>query len=578
MVVQVASRGVSVADSMFVDEQDGFAEALADLRQARRHKRLQEIHWVDAFYKAYLSGLFGIIALVAISGAVGGGTVGAHALARALDRGPALLGVVSAVALGVGLRSGSRGGPIALERPDVRHVLMSPLARATALREPAVRQLRSALFGGIVVGAVAGLFAHRRLDHNAIVFVAAGALYGAVTTSLGISAALVSGGRRASKGVATGTAIVLVGWAVADAAGKVGSIHAPTYWVGRIALWPMKFDVWGVVPIVVAGLLAVAGLRLIEGLSIEAAERRTALVGQLRFAVTMQDLRTVLVLRRQLAMELPREHPWLGGGQRGRAHFPVWRRDWRGVMRWPVSRLIRLALLAGVAGFAMRAVWNGAVPLVVLAGLALWLASLDAVEAMAQETDHPSRRDAYPLERGVLSLRHTVVPAFVMVVVAAIAAGVGLLAGPVHGALAIAGIAIIPAALAAMAGAAVSVVMGAPAESSGGSDLFAFAPPEFAGMKTVMRAGWPPAVAIIGTLPLLAARSAHLHGSPAMPAELAASGGVLLVVVLALWWVRMQERVHDWWSTLMEESVAQQKARAEARKRDTGDDTNEDDS
>ncbi len=30
------------------------------------------------------------------------------------------------------------------------------------------------------------------------------------------------------------------------------------------------------------------------------------------FAVTLQDLRTVLVLRRQLAMELPRAKPWLG--------------------------------------------------------------------------------------------------------------------------------------------------------------------------------------------------------------------------------------------------------------------------
>src|SRR4051794_41361499 len=36
---------------------------------------------------------------------------------------------------------------------------------------------------------------------------------------------------------------------------------------------------------------------------------RTELVGQLRFAVTLQDLRTVLVLRRQLAQERPRARP-----------------------------------------------------------------------------------------------------------------------------------------------------------------------------------------------------------------------------------------------------------------------------
>ena len=52
-------------------------------------------------------------------------------------------------------------------------------------------------------------------------------------------------------------------------------------------------------------------MRLVAGSSLEAAERRTELVGQLRFAVTLQDLRTVLVLRRQLAQERPRSRPWI---------------------------------------------------------------------------------------------------------------------------------------------------------------------------------------------------------------------------------------------------------------------------
>ena len=42
----------------------------------------------------------------------------------------------------VGLRSGSRGGPLALERAEVRHVLLAPVDRTTALRAPAIRQLR----------------------------------------------------------------------------------------------------------------------------------------------------------------------------------------------------------------------------------------------------------------------------------------------------------------------------------------------------------------------------------------------------------------------------------------------------
>ena len=555
---------MSAADSPYFEQQPALAEALLELRTARRRKRLQNIHWVDAFYRAYLSALLGLVLLVVVSGIVGGKQVDAHTMARVIARGPALLGLIAALAVGIGLRSGSRGGPIALEAPDVRHVLMSPLSRAFALRMPAQRQLRFAVFIGTVVGGAAGLFAHRRLGHNPGAMVASGALYGAVTATLGIAVALVTSGNRVRRWLATLLALILVGWSVADAADKVGHIHAPTNFVGRIALWPLHFDAWGIAPVVVLIALAAVGLRGIAGLSIEHAERRTALVGQLRFAVTMQDLRTVLVLRRQLAMELPREQPWIGGRSSRQGRFPIWHRDWRGVMRWPAARLIRLLLLAVVAGQSLRAAWNGTIPLVVLAGLALWLAALDAVEAMSQETDHPSRRDSFPIERGALYLRHVVVPIVVMAVVAVVTAAAAIVSGPSKGSLVVAGIAVLPAALAAVAGAAVSVVLGAPSSSTGGS-AFSFAPPEFAGMATVLRAGWPPAVAVVGTLPMLAARSAHLHGHPVVGPEIAASIGVLVLSALALWWVRMQERLSLWWAALMEEGMAQQKARTEAR-------------
>ena len=67
------------------------------------------------------------------------------------------------------------------------------------------------------------------------------------------------------------------------------------------------------VPVALVAALLVVGFLGLAGLSLEAAERRTSLVGQLKFAVTLQDLRTVLVLRRQLAMELPRSRPWISG-------------------------------------------------------------------------------------------------------------------------------------------------------------------------------------------------------------------------------------------------------------------------
>ena len=158
-------------------------------------------------------------------------------------------------------------------------------------------------------------------------------------------------------------------------------------------------------PIVVAVALLVIGFRQVAGTSLESAERRTSLVGQLKFAVTLQDLRTVLVLRRQLAMELPRNRPWIRAAKR-RPHFPVWHRGWRGVLRWPAARILRLLAFGAIAGLCVRGAYAGTTPLVVLAGLVLWFAALDAVEAMAQDIDHPGLQTRFPVDKGELMVRH----------------------------------------------------------------------------------------------------------------------------------------------------------------------------
>ena len=41
---------------------------------------------------------------------------------------------------------------------------------------------------------------------------------------------------------------------------------------------------------------------------------------------------------------------------------PVWRRDWRCYLRFPVVRLARLTALAAVAGLGLAATWNGVEP------------------------------------------------------------------------------------------------------------------------------------------------------------------------------------------------------------------------
>src|SRR4051794_18679512 len=113
------------------------------------------------------------------------------------------------------------------------------------------------------------------------------------------------------------------------------------------------------------------------------ATRRASLAGQLRFAATLQDIRTVIVLRRQLAQERPRTRPWIRLKARQRARWPVWRRAWHGILRWPLARVVRLTILSAVAGACLVAAWRGTTPLIVLAGLALFVASLDAVEPLS---------------------------------------------------------------------------------------------------------------------------------------------------------------------------------------------------
>ena len=281
---------------------------------------------------------------------------------------------------------------------------------------------------------------------------------------------------------------MLLALAVADGVGAIAT--SPTAPFGDLVLWPLRFHVSGLVPIVVAVALVLAGLALVGRVSLEAAERRSTLVGQLRFAATLQDLRTVIVLRRQLAMELPRLRPWVRLQVRGTGRLPVFVRGLRGILRWPAARGARLLLLGAIAGLCLRGMWAGTTPLIVLAGLALFVAGLDTVEPLAQEVDHPSRRDASPLEPAGHPPPPRARSACVgQLLVAAVAIGVAGLPGSGHVPLEVALIGLVPLTLGGLAGALVSVLSEPP--SSSGS--WSLAPPEAQGMRLAFRTAWPPA-------------------------------------------------------------------------------------
>jgi hypothetical protein len=520
---------LSAADSALI---------IGELRRARRRQRVASIHWVDALYQVYITGLLAVVAVLVVSGAVGDEKVGASAVAEVRELGPAAMGLLAALAVLVGLRSGSHGGPLALEKPDVRHVLLAPVDRGVALRAPAWRQLRFLVAVGAAVGAAAGQLAVRRLPGNAFEWVAMGALFGVTVVALGFGCAVVASGTKAPTWLADLVGLGLVGWGVADLVGDV--ITAPSTLVGEIAVAPLALEPLALAPVVLAGALVLLGMRLVAGTSLEAAERRTALVGQMRFAVTLQDLRTVMVLRRQLAQEHPRSRPWVRARRR-HPRWVVWDRGVRSVLRWPAGRLVRVVALAAVAGLALRGVWLGTTPLLVVAGLALWVAALDVAEPLGQEVDHPSRTDALPMPRGEVFVRHLpllAVGSAKLGVVAGLVAAVPVgTAVPIGSAL----VTGLGAGLLAAAGAAVSVVQGAPDPV----DQLAVAQPEIAGIRTVYRTAFPPALAVLGTTPLLAARAAFEGVSDPPPLAAATTVAVLLSVPLVLvsGWVRFRDQI-----------------------------------
>jgi hypothetical protein len=523
-------------------------QALVDWRQFRRKKRIADVHWIDVFYRAYLTGIIGLVAVVAISGAIGDEEVDAAGVREVLHHGPSWLGGLAAAAIAIGLRSGSRGGPLALERAEVRHVLLAPVDRASALRGPAVRQMRFLAFVGVVVGAVGGQLASHRLPESAVAWAATGALAGLTLVGLGVGSAYVAGGVHLPRWLASLLGFGLVAAAVLDGAGVIAG--SPTEPFGRLLLWPLHFDALGLVFVGLAVILVAAGVSLVGAASLEAAERRSTLVGQLRFAATLQDLRTVVVLRRQLALELPRRRPWIRLRVRGTGRAPIFVRGLRGVLRWPAARVARMGLLAVVAAAALRGAWTGTTPLVVVPGLAMFLAGLDAVEPLAQEIDHPSRRDASPFEAAHIHVRHIPIGVVVLGITAALAAALTAVPGPGQVPGDIAAVLALPLALGGLGGALINL-LGGPA---GFSEAWTLAPPEAQGMRLAFRTAWPLVVAVAGAAPIVAARVAVDDGNPGPPAALSAAVGVLGVFLLVCAWVRVRDQIAAWWRSQMQQA------------------------
>ncbi|MGH7692639.1 MAG: hypothetical protein ACREOA_08030 [Candidatus Dormibacteria bacterium] len=488
--------------------------AVAALRRARLKHRVANLDFFDALYKAYLTAIVAGIAIVLLSGVTGDKAATKAQVVTVTQHGAAVLGLVIAAGVGIALRSAGKGGPLALEAADVRHVLLAPIDRRVALRGPALQQLRSGAAAGAGAGAVAGVVAWRVLPGAPVAWIFAGAVTGTLGAIGALGIGLAGSGWRIHRWVANLAALMIIAWSVADLVESTRT--SPFTFLGELALWPLRVELAAFIGVALCVVLAVLGVTQVGGLSLEAAERRATLVGQLRFAATTRDMRAVMVLHRQLSQERPRVRPWLGVVRRpGQSlGLAVWKRDCQGFLRWPGRRIIRLLVLGGIAGVCMRLVWSGTTPLVVVAAIALWVAALDAVEPLAQEIDRTDRLSSFPHAEGWVQVRHLVLPCVLMVVVALVGVGAALaFGGQLDVVSAVGGVTVVPAALAAVGGAGVSVVR----ETNLAGDIMT---PELAGIKMLARELMPPAIAFIGLIPVLVAHRAFVHHQLAFQASI----------------------------------------------------------
>jgi hypothetical protein len=537
--------------------------ALGEMRIRRRKNRIQDLEWFDALYRVYLAAFVGIGVIMFLSGLVGDDPLVGHEIVDVTTHTPHVVGLVAAVVVFLGLRSGAHGGPIAIEEAEVRHVLMAPIARSTALRNPAVQRLRSFVFVGAIAGGVANQLLERRLiDASApmIMFIVWGALAGGIMGALFVVSALLAHSFGFSQSIATACGAILVALQATVFFTSV-NVAGPFDFVGSVSMWWLRVHYWDLLGVVIVVALTVVAIVRVGHLSLEALARRSALVSQMKFAVTLQDLRTVVLLRRQLSQEHMRTQPWLRLPRAMRGDVVVIR-GIRSFLRFPLRRLLRMATLSGVAGYCFVIAWNGTTPALVAAGLLLFIVGLDVVEPLSQEIDQPDRTDSFPRERGLLLTKHLIVPAVTALPFVKVGVVAAFIARPEISTLGYGTLLGLAAGAGAVAGAALNSVSGAP-DPAGSATAGLALPPEMSGMGTVIRGAFPPAITVVACLPLLAARESVANSDELLNA-LRALGAVALLVVLVGGWIRQRDAIRTWYRSASQQANAAKKKPTES--------------
>ncbi len=549
-------------------------KALRAMRRTRQRHRLGNIEWFDAAYRAYLVGVFGGGSVLWISSSVHDATVSAASAADFAEHAPSIIGLVAALALLVGLRSGAQGGPVALEAADVMHVMLAPVDRRRALMRPALQRVRGAIFTSATAGAIVGQLAGRRLPGTLLAWAGGGALFGASVGMLWAGSALLahtvlSRSTRIPRWTATVIGMAVFVWQSAAVYTSLSSglskVAGPTDAFGSLALWGWRQHTTDLLATAVGLAAVIGGLSLLSRISLEALARRSALVAQLRFAVTMQDLRTVILLRRQLNQEHTRRNPWrrMPRAQRQQPTTrsrsltrAVFRRGWHGLLRFPATRLARIAALSVAFGVLQATVVRGTTPAVLASALVAFVIGLEVMEPLSQEVDQPDRTDSFPIDRGELMARHLLAPAIALLPFAIIAGAAAAITLGSTDAIAPAAIFALPNLLAGAAGGVVSIVRDAPDPFSADKQQ-SFVPPEMAGFGATLRLLWPIIISAFGCSMVFILRVAVDHDRPLVAGAIRAAVGSLLLAFIVGYWVKVRDRIRRKIKSFMDEGRTQ---------------------
>ncbi len=510
-------------------------EALRRFRSAHRSIRRRGAEPFDVFYRIYVTGLFSLFGFYLALGLVDDATLDAAGVVWVRENAPLWIALVAAAAVTIGARSGANGGPLAIDDLELHHVLLSPLDRSVALSDQVGRLVTAALALGALFGAASGELASRQLPGGQGSWVISGLLCGAAITLSATGVALITAGSSMRRGFVIGLSMIPPVWAVFDLVR--GTASSPFAAFGELALWALNTNPVAIVAVAIPVALVAVGVTRRGALSIERAHHRSQLISQVRFALAQQDIRSLLLLRRQLAFETPRSIPWMSirAGSRLEGRFPVVVRDARSYARWPTARLLRVAGLATIAGLSLAAMWQGTTALIGVVGVALYLAAIEVIEPLSQELDHPGILELIPVEPGSVILGHIASAIVVMSVVwlaVAIVATTAVFDWRVGAAAAIAAV---PGATAAVAAAGLSIKRLASPSLA--------APVEVEGPRMIFRLLWPPALTLAGALPVLAARTALSDGSPLVETTAQAAWLVALISAAAVAWLRFRDNV-----------------------------------